>query len=47
MKTRQQWVDELVTVLVMVFAPKGIWGLVQGKTGIEFLPMRRRLKLKP
>jgi hypothetical protein len=27
----------------MVFAPHGIWGLIQKKTGIELLPMRRRL----
>jgi branched-chain amino acid transport system permease protein len=32
-----------LAVLVMVFAPHGIWGLIQKKTGIELLPMRRRL----
>ncbi len=32
-----------IAVLVMVFAPQGIWGLIQKKTGIELLPMRRRL----
>jgi branched-chain amino acid transport system permease protein len=32
-----------MAVLVMVFAPHGIWGLIQKKTGIELLPMRRRL----
>ena len=32
-----------LAVLVMVFAPKGLWGLIHKKTGIELLPMRRRL----
>jgi branched-chain amino acid transport system permease protein len=32
-----------LAVLVMVFAPHGIWGLIHKKTGIELLPMRRRL----
>jgi branched-chain amino acid transport system permease protein len=35
-----------LAVLVMVFAPKGIWGLFQKKTGVELLPMRRRLLAK-
>lgn len=36
----------VIAVLVMVFAPKGIWGLIQNKTGVELLPMRRRLHLR-
>lgn len=35
-----------LAVLVMVAAPKGIWGLIQSKTGIELLPMRRRLQAR-
>lgn len=32
-----------VAVLVMVFFPKGLWGYAQQRTGIELLPLRRRL----
>jgi len=32
-----------LAVVVMVFAPQGLWGLIYKKTGIELLPMRRRL----
>lgn len=32
-----------IAVLVMVFAPQGLWGLIHKKTGVELLPMRRRL----
>ena len=35
-----------IAVLVMIFAPKGLWGLLQKKTGIELLPMRRRLEIR-
>ena len=35
-----------IAILVMVFAPKGLWGLIQKKSGLELLPMRRRLVLK-
>ncbi len=33
----------VLAVLVMVFAPNGVWGFIQQKTGLELLPMRRRL----
>lgn len=33
----------VVAVLVMIVAPKGIWGFIQQRTGIELLPLRRRL----
>jgi branched-chain amino acid transport system permease protein len=33
-----------VAVGVMIVAPKGIWGLIQQRTGIELLPLRRRLE---
>lgn len=35
-----------IAVLVMVFAPQGIWGLIHKKTGMELLPMRRRLRAR-
>jgi branched-chain amino acid transport system permease protein len=33
-----------VAVAVMIVAPKGLWGLIQQRTGIELLPLRRRLE---
>lgn len=33
-----------VAVAVMIVAPKGLWGLFQQRTGIELLPLRRRLE---
>ena len=36
-----------IAVAVMVFAPRGLWGLIQQKTGLELLPMRRRLVAYP
>lgn len=33
-----------VAVAVMIVAPKGLWGLVQQRAGIELLPLRRRLE---
>jgi branched-chain amino acid transport system permease protein len=34
-----------VAVLMMLFAPEGIWGLVQRRFGFELVPLRRRLRL--
>ena len=34
----------VLAVGVMVFAPHGLWGLIHKTTGIELLPMRRRLQ---
>jgi branched-chain amino acid transport system permease protein len=27
----------------MLFAPRGLWGLISDRTGIELFPVRRRL----
>lgn len=32
-------------IVVMLFAPRGLWGLISDKTGIQLFPIRRRLKL--
>lgn len=36
----------LIALVVMVVAPKGIWGLIHQYTRIELLPLRRRLEAK-
>lgn len=36
----------VVAVAVMVFAPKGIWGFVQQRTGLQLLPLQRKLVVK-
>ncbi len=33
----------VVAVAVMVFFPKGLWGFVQQRTGLQLLPLQRRL----
>ena len=33
----------LIGIAVMLFAPKGLWGLVSARTGIQLFPTRRRL----
>lgn len=33
----------LIGIVVMLFAPRGLWGLFTGKTGIQLFPIRRRL----
>jgi len=33
----------LIGIAVMLFAPKGLWGLFTDRTGIQFFPIRRRL----
>ena len=33
----------LIAIAVMLFAPKGIWGLVSSRTGLHLFPVRRRL----
>lgn len=35
----------LVAVLVMLFAPRGVWGSLTGRSGFALLPVRRRLHL--
>lgn len=34
----------LIAITVMLFAPRGLWGLFSEKTGIQLFPIRRRLK---
>jgi branched-chain amino acid transport system permease protein len=33
----------IIGIIVMLFAPRGIWGLIADKTGIQLFPVRRRL----
>jgi branched-chain amino acid transport system permease protein len=33
----------LGSILVMLFAPQGIWGALSARTGVQFFPIRRRL----
>ena len=33
----------LVGIAVMLFAPRGLWGLIQDHTGVDLFPIRRRL----
>ncbi|MBS1302756.1 branched-chain amino acid ABC transporter permease [Loktanella sp. SALINAS62] len=34
-------------ILVMLFAPRGLWGLISNKTGLQLFPIRRRLYPTP
>ena len=34
-----------VAIAVMIFAPKGIWGLVAERTGWQLFPLERRVVL--
>ena len=33
----------LIGIVVMLFAPRGLWGLFTDRTGIELFPVRRHL----
>ena len=33
-------------IVVMLFAPRGLWGLISEKTGVQLFPIRRRLRRK-
>lgn len=33
----------IIGIAVMLFAPRGLWGLITDKTGIQLFPVRRRL----
>ncbi|MFC3612284.1 branched-chain amino acid ABC transporter permease [Lutimaribacter marinistellae] len=33
----------LIGIVVMLFAPRGLWGLISEKTGLQLFPVRRRL----
>jgi len=32
-----------LAIVIMLFAPRGIWGFVSERTGLVFFPVRRRL----
>lgn len=34
-------------IVVMLFAPKGLWGVFSQRTGIELFPTRRRVEFRP
>ncbi len=34
----------LIAILVMLFAPRGLWGLFADRTGIQLFPVRRSLR---
>jgi branched-chain amino acid transport system permease protein len=33
-----------IAIITMLFAPRGIWGLITDRTGIELFPVRRTLR---
>ena len=37
----------LVAILVMLFAPQGLWGLIRARTGAELFPLSRRVRGLP
>ena len=37
----------MIGILVMLFAPRGIWGAITDRTGLQFFPIRRRLQKTP
>jgi branched-chain amino acid transport system permease protein len=37
----------ILGIVVMLFAPRGLWGLFSDRTGIQLFPVRRRLKGGP
>lgn len=37
----------LIGIAVMLFAPRGLWGAIHDRTGVELFPIRRRLVLPP
>jgi len=37
----------LIGVLTMLFAPRGLWGLISRRTGLHLFPVRRRLDTGP
>ena len=41
--TRYLIVLGLIGVLVMLFAPRGLWGLLSDRTGLQLFPIRRQL----
>jgi branched-chain amino acid transport system permease protein len=37
----------LIGILIMLFAPRGLWGLFTDRTGIQLFPVRRILAGRP
>jgi branched-chain amino acid transport system permease protein len=37
----------LIAIAVMLFAPRGLWGLIADRTGLALFPVQRRLHLGP
>ena len=35
----------LIGILVMLFAPRGLWGAISSGTGLQFFPIRRRVEM--
>ena len=33
----------VIAIAVMLFAPKGLWGLISARSGLHLFPVRRRL----
>jgi branched-chain amino acid transport system permease protein len=33
----------LIAIAVMLFAPRGLWGLISDRTGLQLFPVQRRL----
>jgi branched-chain amino acid transport system permease protein len=33
----------VIAIAVMLFAPKGLWGLISARSGVNLFPVRRRL----
>jgi branched-chain amino acid transport system permease protein len=33
----------LIAIVVMLFAPRGLWGLVADRSGLALFPVQRRL----
>jgi branched-chain amino acid transport system permease protein len=33
-----------IAIVTMLFAPRGLWGLISDRTGIQLFPIRRMLK---
>jgi branched-chain amino acid transport system permease protein len=36
----------LIGIAIMLFAPKGLWGLISARTGVQLFPVRRRLVIE-
>ena len=37
----------LIGILIMLFAPRGLWGLFADRTGLQLFPVRRILSGQP